>query len=396
MSPIVPDAVVLRIGELFLKGANRDQFMRQLRRNLAGLLKGLPWKGRSHQGRVILRPVKDHNPEETVEEVVARCQRCFGVASLSPAVTCPDTSSEAFATLAAALADEDLPPEARTFRVTARRSDKRLPYTSVELARIVGTAVGDAIGLPVNLSEPDFVVGVEAGILNFVYTRTVPGPGGLPVGTGAPLLLMLSGGIDSPVAGYLALKRGCRLEALHFHSPPYTGAAARAKVEDLATLLASYGGPIRVHAVPMTAFQHAVREHADRRLTVLLYRRFMLRIACRIAAQRKLKGLVTGESIGQVASQTVQNLACIEAVADRPVLRPLITYDKDETVRLARRIGTYPISIRPHEDSCSLFVPRHPEIYGKANVLERAEGRLPLEELLETSFGQRETLTIGE
>lgn len=394
MSRIVPDIVVLRIGELFLKGDNRDLFMRQLRSNLRGLLEGLPWRDRGHQGRIVLRPTAGHDPEDTIEEVLQRCQRCFGVASISPAVTCEEPTLEGFAALATALAEEDVPPEARTFRVTSRRSDKRLPFTSVQLNGAAGAAVKAAIGLDVDLSAPDFVVGAEAGVLNFVYTRRLPGPGGLPVGTGAPLLLLLSGGIDSPVAGYLAQKRGCGLQAIHFHSPPYTGAAARAKVEDLARRLASYGAPLEVHSVPITAFQHAVKEHSDRRLTVLLYRRFMLRIACRVAAQRKLRALVTGESIGQVASQTVENLACIEAVADRPVLRPLLTFDKDETVRLARQIGTYPISIRPHEDSCSLFVPRHPEIHGKALVLERAEERLPLEELLEAACAEMESRTF--
>lgn len=394
MSEITCNGVVLRIGEVFLKGDNRSWFIRRLVDNLARLLDGLPWRIRTYQGRILLVAREGEDPASSLDEVLERAGRCFGIANLSPAIIADEPDPEELARLAAALAAQTVPPTARTFRVTPRRPDKHLPFTSPQLGAIVGEAVRQAVGLPVDLARPDFVVGVEAGALSFVYTTSLPGAGGLPVGASGKALLLLSGGIDSPAAGWLMLKRGATLEAVHFLSPPYTGPASREKVVELCQVLARWGGPIRLHFIPITELQLQVKEKAERSLTVLLYRRFMVRLACRLAAEQKALALISGESLGQVASQTMDNLACIEAVADRPILRPLIAADKDETVRLAQRIGTFAISIRPHEDTCSLFVPRHPAIHGRPWLLEREEERLPLDELLERAWAARESVLV--
>ncbi len=389
------DAVVLRVGEIFLKGDNRHLFVKRLVDNLTRRLKQFPWRVEQYQGRVLATPRQGMDPTETLDEVLEICASTFGIVSASPAVLVTDPSLEALSAVAATLAKATVPPGAKTFRVLARRADKRLPFSSQDMGRVIGSAVWRAIGLKVDLGSPDFVVGVEVGKRSFVYTRVLEGPGGLPVGSSANTLLLLSGGIDSPVAGYMAMKRGSRIEAINFHSPPYTGPAARKKVEDLARVLARWGtGSLTVHRIPITSYQVQVRDHAPRRLSVLLYRRLMIRAACRVAETRGCKALVTGESLGQVASQTVENLACIEAVADRPILRPLVAFDKAETVALARRIGSYEISIRPHEDSCSLFVPKHPEIHGRVADLERAEAKLPLAEELDAALDAMETVTI--
>ena len=396
MDEPICNAVVLRVGELFLKRGNRGRFVGLLLDNLCRLTEDLPWRSEYYQGRVLLSPSGGSHPADSIDELLERAGCCFGISSLSPVVMVQEPEPGKIARLGSALASAEVPPGARSFRVAARRSDKRFPFTSQDLGRIVGAAVGEAIDLPVNLSRPDFVLGVEVGPRSFIYARTIPGPGGLPVGSSAKLLLLLSGGIDSPVAGYLSLKRGCPLEAIHFHSPPYTGPAALEKVNDLCRRLAVWGGPLTLHSLPMTELQLAVKENAPRGLSVLLYRRFMVRLACRVAVRQRAVALVSGDSIGQVASQTVENLACIDAVADRPMLRPLLCFDKEETVQLARRIGTYEISIRPYEDSCSLFVPRHPELRARLHYVERAEERLPMEDLLRGSMERLETAVIEE
>jgi len=388
------NAVVLRVGELFLKKDNRRWFVDLLVGNLARLIRGLPWKIEVHQGRILLLPQAGSDPAATVPEVLARAGRCFGISSLSPVVRTDSTDPTVLGGLAAELAEATVPPTAKTFRVTARRPNKRLPYTSPELGGLVGHQVGQRLGLAVDLGRPEFEIGGEAGPPTFVYSETRPGAGGLPVGASGRGLLLLSGGIDSPVAGHRMLRRGCPLEVVHFHSPPYTGPAARAKVLELCQVLARWAGPLHLHLIPISELQLQVKEHAPRPLTVLLYRRFMVRLACRLAGFRQIQALITGESLGQVASQTMENLTCIEAVADRPILRPLIAYDKEETIRLAQAIGSYEISIRPHEDSCSLFVPRHPEIRAKIKELNRAEALLPLDRLLAEALDRLETLVV--
>lgn len=366
---------ILRYGELFLKGGNRPFFERTLVDRVKRLV--LPLGGRVTRlhGRVEVEVPAD-------QEVVAsdRLSHVFGLTSFSrvtPAepemvALCAAATAEAVAALEAWTGE---PP--RTFKVETRRSDKRFPMKSPDISRQVGTAVGKALGLPANLSQPDLRVEVEIGSQRtFVTTRRVPGPGGLPVGCSGAVALLLSGGIDSPVAGYSLLKRGCTLLPITFESPPYTGEDAREKVIDLCGSLARYAGPMRLRVMRFTEVQLEIQRRCPPRMAVVLYRRMMLRAAERAARQDKALALATGDSLGQVASQTLENLSCIDEVATLPILRPLVTFDKAETIALAQRIGTFDISVRPHVDCCSLFVPDHPETHASSGAAVKAEAQL--------------------
>lgn len=389
-----PTLIVLRYGELFLKGRNRPRFERLLedsvRRALSriGLRTGLE-RG---QGRLFVSC-----PHADAERTVERLRRVFGISSLSAAMEAP-REIESLGEIALALVDRHLARGARpaSFRVTARRSDKRFPLTSQEIGRDVGAVIFERRGLPVDLTSPALVVGVEVGPRrSFVYVDRVPGAGGLPVGASGPVALLLSGGIDSPVAGHLMQKRGCELHPIHFHSFPYTGERSRDKVIRLAGALASQQAGMELSVAPFTDVQLAIRERCPPALAVVLYRRMMMRIACRLAAARGCAALATGENLGQVASQTLENLACIEAAATLPVLRPLLCHDKAETVELARRIGTYDLSIEPYDDCCSLFVPRHPETRARTEQVERAERALNVARLVDETVDRTERVPVA-
>lgn len=393
----VPDLIVIRFGEVFLKGGNRHIFMNRLRGHLERAIAGTGWRLHGTHVRCYLRPDPAAGPDEPpppVGRVLDRVCRVFGVVSASPALE-TTTDPADIAAKAVALAAATVPGSAKTFRVRSRRSDKTLPYTSTELNQQVGHAVGEVIGLPADLRNPDFDVGVEAGADSFVFTERHPGPGGLPVGASGRVHLLLSGGIDSPVAGWMAMKRGCRVDGVYFHSFPLVGDGALEKVRDLATTLATYGGPMKLHVVPFADAQVAIRDACPPRLLVLLYRRLMFRIADRIARAAKAKGLVTGESLGQVASQTLENLAVIGSVTRLPILRPLIGFDKEETIARARAIGTFETSIQAHIDCCSLFVPKHPETKGRPRVLEQAEEALDMDALVAAAVEGTRVETIG-
>lgn len=385
-----PDLLVIRFSEIFLKGANRPSFVSTLEHNLKRALRGLP-------GLTVRRGhtrcfVHAESPEADLTEALERLTRVFGVSSLSLARRVPRDLDE-MARAGAALATEAAARGARTFRVDARRGDKRFPVSSPEINTVVGEAARRASGLTVRLDQADVRIVVEVGPeLAFVTSHVVPGPGGLPVGVSGNVLLLLSGGIDSPVAGYLCQKRGCRLTALYFHSAPYTGEPAKEKVIELSHELGGRQGGVRLVVVSLTEIQERFRDAANPRLLVLLYRRAMMRIACRVAGAENALAVATGENLGQVASQTLENLSCIAAVADRPILRPVLAYDKAEIMALARRIGTYDISIRPHVDCCSLFVPRHPATKGRIEDLAVEEAKVPLEAMLERAFGGRQNL----
>ncbi len=379
------DLIVVRFGEVFLKGQNRPMFLDRLRENLKRAVAGTGWRVEGRHGRFMVVP-EDPKAPTPLRKPLERAARVFGVTSVSPAVR-TTTDLDEIADKAVALATARVPPDARTFRVAGRRSDKSLPYTSTQLGAHVGYAVGAAIQIGVDLKHPDFDIGVEVGDLSFVYAERRRGPGGLPVGVSGKVQVLLSGGIDSPVAAWMAMKRGCRVEGVYFHSFPLIGDAARDKVMDLAGVLGAWAAsPMKVRVVPFAEAQKAVRDRCDPRLYVLLYRRLMFRISERIARRTKAKALVTGESLGQVASQTLENLDVIGAVADMPVLRPLIGLDKQETVDRAKAIGTFDISALPHEDCCSLFVPKHPETKAKRSALEIAEQALDIDGMVEAAL----------
>ncbi len=372
--------VVLRAGELFLKGANRATFERALERRVREVLArygGLELvRG---QGRLFVRGGEPPGLLDRLAEV-------FGASSLSPVVFVPQ-DLEPIAGACVEMGREALAEGARTFRISARRADKRFPMTSLQLNVELGARVARETGMAVDLTAADADIVVELGpAASFLCRRVRQGAGGLPVGVSGKAALLLSGGIDSPVAGHLAQKRGLELLAVHFHSAPWTSAASQEKVRRLAMVLARRQSGVDLHMVPFGPIQQRLREAGDEAYRVILYRRFMLRIAEAIAARERASALVTGDSLGQVASQTLENLACIGAATSMLILRPLVGFDKAEVIELGRRLGTYETSIEPHDDCCSLFVPRHPETRGRASRVARIEESLETADLVERAI----------
>jgi len=370
------DSVILcRYGELFLKAGNRRAFERVLADNVRAAVADLPRaRVETPHGRLLV-----HLPADDADEAARRLARVFGLVSLSVA-RAVDAKADLEAITALAV-DEARAAVARdrpaSFKIESRRSDKRFPRSSLEIDRHVGAAVQAATGLPVDVHAPALRLGIEVSTdLAYVFAGKHDAPGGLPVGASGRALLLLSGGIDSPVAGWLAAKRGLALDAVYFHSPPYIGEKSRDKVVALGKQLARWQALRSVTVVPFTDAQKRLRDAGPAELAVVLYRRMMMRIADAIADKLEAAALVTGENLGQVASQTIENLTAIEAAARRVVLRPLVTYDKVETTALARRIGTYETSILPFEDCCSLFVPAHPATRARAQDAERVEAQL--------------------
>ena len=368
---MTPAAFVLRFGELFLKKGNRYEFVNRLAQNVRRALGGIDGaEVRSVHARMIVEvPAAER---DRAGDVLARM---FGVQTFSPVILCPkEIGPITEMAVAAAQAGRGA---AKTFKVDAVRSDKLFPLTSVDIGRQVGAAIWSATGLAVDLHAPDLVVGVEVGVhTTFVFAERRAGPGGLPVGTSGRANLLLSGGIDSPVAGWLAMKRGLSLDATYFHSFPFTGDKTKEKVIDLVRCLTPWHGPIELHVVGFTEAQKALRAAGPGELAVVLYRRMMLRAAAEIARRRGAGALVTGENLAQVASQTLENLATIEDASPLFVLRPLVCYDKLETIALAKRIGTFETSIQPYDDCCSLFVPAHPATKSTVGRVQTIESKL--------------------
>lgn len=388
------EVVLVRWGEIFLKGDNRGFFERALVDRVQRAVAALPGaKVERTHGRLVVWP-----GAAGAGRAVRALERVFGVVSVSRArVVARDVA--AISAVAVELARAEAARHARpTFKVESRRSDKRFSTGSMEVSRLVGAAVVGALGLPVDVHTPAFTIGVEIGYEQaFVFAEITPGPGGLPVGVTGRVELLLSGGIDSPVAGWLMLKRGCVLGATYFHSFPYTGEKTQDKVARLASLLAAWQlEPLRLAVVPFTDAQKQLRDAAgDGRLAVVLYRRMMLRTAERIARKAGAKALATGEALAQVASQTLENLGVIGAAATLPVLRPCLGHDKLETVALAQRIGTYETSIEPYDDCCSLFVPDHPETRARLEAVEAAESRLPIDAIADDLTARVHTIVCA-
>ncbi|HKE19310.1 MAG TPA: tRNA uracil 4-sulfurtransferase ThiI [Kofleriaceae bacterium] len=387
-APPARGLVLLRLGEIFLKGRNRRVFVRALVDNARRLMGGLDGVTiESQHLRVLV-----HHPPELERRVLERLGHLFGLHSMAPAVAVP---RELDAMAEAAIAEARLLPAGSTFKVETNRRDKRFAMTSQEISRAVGGRVVQATGLPVDVHGPQSVLRIEVGSdASYLFRRLLPGPGGLPVGTGGHVALLLSGGIDSPVAGWSAMRRGCTLSAVYFHSFPYTGDRTREKVLDLARRMSAWHGPIAVHIVHFTEVQKALRAHGPAELAVLLYRRMMMRAASRIAAAQRAKALVTGENLGQVASQTLDNLGVIEEAAELPVLRPLLTFDKSEIIARAQAIGTYDLSILPYDDCCTLFVPRHPATHARVQDLASAEAGLDVGQLAQELADRSERVLV--
>ncbi len=366
------DSVVVHYHELALKKKNRPYFIRQLVRNLSAATKGVGVrKAVSQPGRIILELDPDGRPGPILDRV----GKVFGVANFSPAFKVPLDLEAMKETLAARVRNERF----ESFRIRARRADKSFPYNSVRINEEVGAHIKAATGARVDLERPGLTIHIEVMAREaFCYFQKHRGPGGLPVGVSGRLVCLLSGGLDSPVAAYRMMKRGSTPVLVHFHSHPYLSRASQEKAVDLARLLCEYQYSTKLYVVPFGEFQSEIVVNCPVHLRVILYRRQMLRIAEAIAAQERALALVTGESLGQVASQTLQNLSVIEEAAALPVLRPLIGMDKEEIIHQAKGIGTYEISIIPDQDCCQLFVPKHPAVKAGLDNVKKAESGLDL------------------
>jgi tRNA uracil 4-sulfurtransferase len=369
--------ILCRYGELFLKSGNRRRFERVLCDNIRAAVAGFAGaEVLSTHGRTLVRVRPDD-----VEDAAGRLERIFGLVSFSVARrVAADAELEAIGAAAVEAAEKAIARDRPvSFKVESRRGDKRFPVTSLEISRRVGGRVHLATGLKVDVHRPALTIGIEVATGHaFVYAGTRAAPGGLPVGASGRALLLLSGGIDSPVAGWLAAKRGLALDGVYFHSPPYVGEKSRDKVLTLGRKLARWQALRSVTIVPFTEVQKRLRDAGPGELAVVLYRRMMMRIADAVADKLDATALVTGENLGQVASQTIDNLGTIENAARRLVLRPLLTYDKVETTALAQRIGTYETSILPFDDCCSLFVSPHPATRARVEDAAKAEAKLDL------------------
>lgn len=390
-----PEMVLVRYGELSLKGGNRPQFEAALLRNIRKALEPIaPVRLERRRGRMAVFPAG------RVESVARRLQEVFGISSVSPARGAASIP-EAIAEVAEAVLEQALagfPPAGEIpFRVRTSRADKRFPLTSPELDRTVaGRLLQGRPRLRVRLDDAALTVGIDVREeRTYVFAERLPGPGGLPVGTLGRAVCLISGGIDSPVAAWMAMKRGCEALFVTFHSPPFIGEAARRKVVDLVRVLARWQPRTRLWVVPFAPVQLAVRDAGRDAYRTVLYRRMMQRIATRLAEREGAVALVTGESLGQVASQTAENLRCIGAVTDLPVLRPLIGFDKHETVALARRIGTYELSARQEPDCCTLFMPARPVLRGRVGDCLEAEERIDVERLVSAALAEAERVEIG-
>ncbi len=367
--------LLVRYAEIHLKGQNRPFFEKLLVQNVMKAAQAVcPCGIIRDRGRFIL---VDYD-EEKGEELLAAVVRVFGVHSASPAVVCEPTMERIVDTALELVKQER--PGGGSFKVDARRADKSFPLESPELARQLGGMVLRANpAISVDVHNPAWRLYVEVRDSAYLYTRFVDGPGGMPVGTGGRVALLLSGGIDSPVAGYMLARRGVELEAIYFDSPPHTSDRARRKVVDLCETLSGFCGPIRLHVVRFTEIQETIYTQCNPEYLTILMRRFMMRIANRIAAQCGCEAMATGENLGQVASQTIQSIAATNAVCVMPVFRPLIAFDKVEIIDKARQIGTYEISILPYEDCCTVFVPKHPATRPRLSDVEKAEAVLDIE-----------------
>lgn len=387
--------VVIRIGEIFLKGKNREYFESLLIKNIRNALKGVDCGFSRTQGRYY---VENFAPEDEFE-ILSRLQRVFGIHSLSVADKVKTLADEDFSEIRASLSAVAAKIKAQRqgkilFRVTVKRADKRIAKNSAEIAADLGGTVLSLGGFKVSLKdfEFDFHVDIRENGCSLVYTDTIAGAGGLPVGCSGRGMLLLSGGIDSPVAAYMMAKRGMKLFAVHFSSPPYTSEKAKEKVVELRDIVQKYAGEIPLFVVPFTEIQLAIHKNCPANYMITIMRRFMMRIACRLAENTECSALVTGESLGQVASQTVESMTCTGDTATLPIFRPLIGFDKDEIMVLAQKIGTYDTSILPYEDCCTVFLPKSPAIKPALESVRRAEIVLNIDALIENAVNGAERL----
>lgn len=382
------NSILIRFGEIFLKGDNRYYFENLLIKNIKSALSGYNYEFVRSQSRYY---VENFAPEDK-DDIIAALTKVFGIHSVSPTVKLK-TDVEEIGRVAA-----EISPKTGKFRVTVKRADKRFYMTSPEIGAKIGGMMLKASGgkLKVDLFDYDFEVFVDVreNGYSYLFYDKIMGAQGLPTGCSGNGMLLLSGGIDSPVAGWLMAKRGIRLYAIHFHSFPYTSELALQKVKDLAKKLTAYCGDINLFVVPFTEIQYAIHKHCPAEFMITIMRRFMMRIAERIARENNCGAIITGESLGQVASQTMQSIIVTNSVVTLPVYRPLIGLDKYEIIDIANKIDTFDISIRPYEDCCTVFLPKNPVIKPKLADAIEFENRLDIEPLIDAAIKNTELVTI--
>ena len=386
------DIILLKYGEISLKGLNRPMFEKQLLANVAKALAPLgKFSIRKSQSTVYVEPLGDDIDMQAATE---RLSKVFGIVNICPAAKCQKTIEDIERTTLECLSQIDL--NGKTFKVEAKREDKQFPMNSPQLCRHMGAVIlKNTEGLSVDVHNPDILVQIEIRKEAFIFTQKVSGAGGMPVGTAGRAALLLSGGIDSPVAGWMISKRGVVLDAVHFHSHPYTSDRAKEKVIELAKIMTQYTGPIRLHIVPFTDIQLDIIDKCPKNYLTIIMRRLMMRIAEKIARESGAMALITGESIGQVASQTMESLVVTDNAVDIPVFRPCIGMDKEEIVTISKKIDTYETSILPYEDCCTIFVPKHPKTKPSISEIQEAEKLLTDPEgMMEKAIQDREIIDL--
>ena len=383
--------LLIRYGEMSLKGRNRSHFVRMLKKNIENSCSDLP--------SVIIKPERDRmflfaNDQDDMDEAIKRLPFIFGIQSFSPVAKCEPTIEEIKKAAIDVIGSNDT--KDKTFKVEIRRTDKRFPYVTNELQQIIGSHVLKSFPeLVVQMKKPEIQLLVDIRAEGAFLTASIfPGASGMPIGSNGKTLLMLSGGIDSPVAGYQMMKRGVSLDAIHFESPPFTSELAKEKVFDIAEKLSSFGATVNLHIIPFTEIQQTIASKIPDNTTMTTTRRMMLQIADKVRAEESALGIVTGESLGQVASQTLESLTAINAVSSTPILRPLIAMDKLDIIDIAQKIGTYDISIRPYEDCCTIFASSRPKTKPKQSKLEYYESFTDFESMIVQAVEERTVVTF--
>ncbi len=390
-------AFLIKYAEIGVKGKNRYIFEEALVQQIKYAVRRCEgeFKVSRTQGRIYVEALTEFD----FDEVVDNLKKVFGISGICPVVYVEDKGFDALGEEIVRYIGEVYPETEKSFKVNARRARKNYPLTSMEINGKAGEILLDAYPkMKVDVHKPDILLHIEIREKIYIYSETIPGPGGMPVGTGGKAMLLLSGGIDSPVAGYMIAKRGVKIDAVYFHAPPYTSERAKQKVVDLARIVSRYTGPIYLHIINVTDIQLYIYEKCPHEELTIIMRRYMMRIAEHIAKETECLGLITGESIGQVASQTMHSLAATNEVCTMPVYRPLIGFDKMEIVAISEKIDTYETSIQPYEDCCTIFVAKHPVTKPNLNIVRRHEQNLQekMDELVETALKTEELIIVSQ
>ena len=388
--------ILIKYAEIALKGKNRYKFEDALVHQMKLALKRCEgdFKVSKSQGRVYVDCITEYDFDEVTEAL----KTVFGITAICPVVQVEDEGFEKLCEDVKNYIDEEYPDKNKTFKVFSKRARKDYPVHSNDINCEIGGVLLNAFPeMKVDVHNPEIELHIEVREKIYIYSKQIPGPGGMPIGTNGKAMLLLSGGIDSPVAGYMIAKRGVKIDAVYFHAPPYTSERAKQKVVDLARLVSKYTGPICLHVINFTDIQMAIYEKCPHDELTIIMRRYMMRIAEHIAKENDCLGLITGESIGQVASQTMQSLAATNEVCTMPVFRPLVGFDKNEIIRISEKINTFETSILPFEDCCTIFVAKHPVTKPNINIIKRSETNLTdvIDGLFEEAIKTDEVIWVG-